>query len=362
MTFDASTALEVEFNDNVGLSEDRRRSDVIFRSSLRLDSRWHVSQLNTLRFALGIGFAKYANHSELDSSSVLVDPGSEISFDLYLGGNLKLNFHDRFAIVQNPLDEPNLSNITRFDRLQNSVGVSALWDLNDLQLVVGYDHFDYRSLGSEFDFLDRQEEQFYASANLTLSDAIAVGLDASGALVDFRDDYNNDGYTYSAGPHLEAVLSPYSRARVSAGYQGMQFDDSGESGDRSDFSGWYANVALAQRVNQHWSHTVTIGHEARLGLAVNFAEYSYARYLAQWRVNSRMNAAFEGFVEDADESGGHQQASEHAFRWGLGASVSWRLGSRVSMALQYRFVDKDSDQILRSYYQNLGMLTVSYDF
>lgn len=159
------------------------------------------------------------------------------------------------------------------------------------------------------------------------------------------------------------VLSPYTKLRATGGYQAMYFDGNGQSGDKSDFNGWYADLILAQRLNQYVSHSLTIGHEARLGLSVNFAEYTYARYLAQWRVNARMNAGLDAFLEQANESGSAQeQGSEDAFRWGVGASVTWRLGSRLNLGLRYRFVDKDSNQALRSYYQSVAAVTIGYDF
>lgn len=362
VTFDASASIEVEFNDNVGLSEENRESDVIFRPTLRVDSRWRVSQLNTIRFAFGVGFAKYADHSGLDTRTLLLDPGSEVSFDIYIGGVLRVNVHDRFSIVQNPVDEVSLSNTARFDRFQNAAGFTAFWDLNDLDVIVGYDHYNYHALGNDFDFLDRSEEQLFASSSLLLSDALRVGVEASAALIDYRFSYNNDGTTWTGGTFLEATLSSYTKLRASVGYQGMQFDGDGESGDTSDGNGWYANLTLAQRLNQYWSHSISAGHESRLGLTVNYAEYDYARYVANWRLNTRMNVGAEAFLEKINESGGTQQLSEEAFRWGLGATFDWKLGRQVTLGVRYRYVNKDSDLALRSYYQNVGMLTLNYDF
>lgn len=208
VTFDASGSLDIEFDDNVGLAEKDRHSDIIFRPTIRVDSLWRVSQLNTLRLAFGIGFEKYLDHSDLDSRNVLLDPGSEVSFDIYIGGNLRLNIHDRFAIEQNPTDEANLSNSARFDRFLNSAGVTAFWDFNDLKIVLGYDHFDYRSLNSNFDYLSRREEQFLGSASLNLSDAITAGLDANVAVVSFDQNFNNDGTTWSAGPFWRWCFLP----------------------------------------------------------------------------------------------------------------------------------------------------------
>ncbi len=360
--FDASTSLEVEFNDNVGISENDRESDVIVRPMLRIESLWRASQVNTVRLALGIGYSKYLDHSDLDTNSVLLDPGSELAFDIYVSDFLRLNIHDRFSIVQNPVDEIALSNTDRFDRFQNAAGITAFADLNDLQIVLGYDHFDYRSLDDKYEFLDRREEQLFTSVSTKLSDAFTVGIDGSFAWIHYLSDYNNNGTTWSAGPFVEAVLSPYTRLRISGGYQGMNFDGNGTSGDTDDSNSWYANAALAQRLNQYVSHSISVGHETRVGLAVNFADYTFARYVATWRVNTRTNASIEGFVEDANESGTDLQGTEHAFRWGAGASVSRRIGENITVALRYRFTDKDSDLPLRSYYQNIGSLHVGWDF
>ncbi|MEZ0255996.1 MAG: outer membrane beta-barrel protein [Chthoniobacter sp.] len=362
VNFSAGATLGVEYNDNIGLSQNHRESDLVLRPSIEIDSMWQVTTLNTLRFNIGIGYAAYTQHSDLNTRSVLLDPGSQIAFDIYVGGVLKLTFHDRFAILQNPADEPNLSNTARFDRFQNAAGVTALFDFNDLKVVLGYDHFDYRAFGDEFDFLNRAEEQFFASASVQLSDAIIVGVDAHTSLVNYQTGFNNDGQTWGAGPFIEATLSSYTTVRLSGGYQGMTFDRNGASGDVSDYGGWYGSVTVAQRLNQYWSHSLSAGHEARLGLEVNFSEYTYARYLAQWQINPRLHASIEGFVESANESGTDAQNSENATRWGGGASLAWRLGNKVSVDLGYHYVKKNSDLALRDYYQNVGTLVLKYEF
>lgn len=360
--FSASASFGLEYNDNVGLAEVGRKSDLILRPSVEVDSIWRLTSLNTLRFNIGIGYAAYTQHSSLNSRTILLDPGSQIAFDIYVGGILKLTVHDRFAILQNPIDEPTLSNTARFDRFQNTAGVTALFDFNDLKLVLGYDHFNYQTFDSEFDFLDRQEEQFYASASLQLSDALIAGVDGNAASIHYFTDFNNNGTSWSAGPFLEATLSNYTKLRISAGYQGMNFDQNGQSGDTGNYASWFGNITVAQRLNRYWSHSLSAGHEARLGLEVNFYEYDYVRYLAQWQVNHRLTASIDGFVENANESGSVAQDSENSLRWGAGVSFTWRLGSKLSVDVGYHYVNKNSDLPLRSYYQNVGTLGLSYTF
>jgi hypothetical protein len=357
-----STAVGLEFNDNVGLAEVGRQSDLIIRPQLGLATEWRITPENTFHLNVGLGFAQYVEHSNLSSRTILLDPGTALQFNVYVGDVLRLNFHDQISIVQNPIDEPNLSNVANFDRLENSVGLAAVLDFDQLQFVFGYDHFDYYSVGSEFSFLNHREEQFSASSSVRLSDAVTAGVDGSFALIDYAHDYNNNGQEWSAGPFVEATLSPYCKVRATAGAQGMTFDSSGTSGDTSDFHGWYGNIAASQRLNAYWSHSLAAGHEAQLGLTTNYVNYTYLRYAAQWQMNMRTHVGFQGFVEEADESGGAAQNAERSFRWGAGVTVGWTLSRHLSLTLTYNYVNKNSDLPLRSYDQDSTLLTAVYQF
>jgi hypothetical protein len=359
---DASAEMGVEVNDNVGLSEINRKSDVIFRPRLSVDSEWQVTRLNTIRLGLGLSYAKYANNSKLDTQALLLDPGTQLGFDVYVGEHLRLNIHDRIQITQNPIDETTLSNVQRFQRLENSAGLTAFIRYPDWDFVVGYDHFTYNTFSSEFSYMDRNEEQFFASARRRVSDALGVGVETSAALINYSENVNNDATSWTVGAFADTTLSEYSKIRFSGGYQNLDFDGSGTTGDRSNFGSWYANVAAAQRINQYWSHTLTLGREARLGLSVNYADYIYARYAAVWRMNAVMTWSFDAFVEDAKESGGAAVNAEHAFRWGGGAALAWKIANRTTLGLHYSYANKDSDLLLRDYYQNSATLSLSYQF
>lgn len=358
----ASAEIGIEVNDNVGLSENNRKSDVIFRPRVTMDAEWRVSRLNTIRLGLGLSYAKYSNNSQLDTQALLLDPGTQLGFDIYVGEHLKLNIHNRIQITQNPIDETTLSNVQRFTRLQNSAGVTAFLRYPDLDFVFGYDHFNYNTLSSEFSYMDRSEEQFFASARKRVNDAFGVGVEGSAALINYEDNVNSNATSWTVGAFADATLSQYTKVRVSGGWQDMSFDGSGTNRDATDFGSWYANIAVAQRLTQYLSHTLSAGREARLGLSVNFSDYVFARYAATWRMNDKWTWNFDTFVEDAKESGGAALSAEHAFRWGGGASLGVALSSRTLLKLRYSYVNKDSDLALRSYYQNSGTISLSHQF
>ena len=359
---DASAGVDLEVNDNIGLSENNQKSDLIFRPRVNLDAVWQVSRLNTIRLGLGLSYAKYLNHSNLDTQALLLDPGTALGFDIFVGEHLRLNIHDRIQITQNPIDEATLSNVQRFARLQNSAGVTAFLRYPDWEFTAGYDHFNYHTLSSEFNSLNRTEEQFFASARRRVSDALGVGVEGSAALVNYSENVNNDGTTWTVGAFADATISQYSKLRLSAGYQNMTFDRTGTSRDTSNFGGWYANLSLAQRLTQYLSHSIAVGREARLGLDVNFTDYVFARYSASWRMNDVMTWGLDAFVEDARDSGSGIAFAEHAFRVGGGTSLGFKISSHTTLGLRYSYVNKDSDLAQRSYIQNTGTLSINYQF
>ncbi len=359
---DASVQMDLELNDNIGLSETNKEGDMIFRPRLNVNSEWQVTRLNTIRLGLGVSYAKYLNNSKLDTQALLLDPGTQLGFDIYVGEHLRLNIHDRIQITQNPIDEASLSNVQRFSRLQNSSGVTAFLRYPDWDFVVGYDHFIYKALDSEFRFLDHTEEQFFASARHRVSDALGVGIEGSAALVKYDQNFNNDATTWTVGAFADATVSQYTKLRISAGYQDMSFDGSGTSVDRSSFGSWYANLSAAQRISQYLSHSLTVGREARLGLSVNFTDYVFARYSAIWRMNDLMTWNMDAFIEDARDSGGTAALAEKSLRIGGGVGVAFKISSHTSLGLRYNYVNKDSDLASRSYIQNSGTLSLNYQF
>ena len=87
--------------------------------------------------------------------------GSQLAFDIFVG-DFRINFHDRLSLQQDPMAEIALSNVADYGRFENTVGVSVLWDLNKAVVTLGYDHYNYVSTDSDFDYLDRNAEELAA--------------------------------------------------------------------------------------------------------------------------------------------------------------------------------------------------------
>ena len=74
--------------------------------------------------------------------ALLVAPGSQIAFDFFVG-DFRINIHDRLSSARSDR-RAGLSNTVDYGRLENYAGLSVLWDLNQILLTVGYDHYNLR--------------------------------------------------------------------------------------------------------------------------------------------------------------------------------------------------------------------------
>src|SRR2546421_3727838 len=232
--FRFSASLGLEYNDNVNLAEDGSftfpsptgpitvrtspQEDFILRPMINLNALWPVTQLNTLRFDIGIGHSFYLDHSNYDTNSVLISPGSQLAFDIFVG-DFRINLHDRFSLEQDPVAEIALSNVADYGRFQNTAGISVLWDLNQAVVTLGYDHYTFISTTTAFDYLDRNADIVSGTIGFTPSSNLTVGLE--GSFVDTYYDQNilNDSRTYSGGAFLETQITSYLKLRVAGGYQ-----------------------------------------------------------------------------------------------------------------------------------------------
>ena len=364
--FRFSATQGIEYNDNINLSENDKQSDWILRPMVNMNALWPVTQLNTLRIDLGLGYAHYINHSESDTNSVLLAPGSQVSFDIFVS-DFRINFHDRFSLEQDPIAEAQLSNVVDYGRFENTAGVSILWDLNKAVATLGYDHYKYISTTSDFDYLNRDADSITGSLSVAATSTTGVGVE--GAFVDNRYDQTvlNDSKTYSGGGFVETQLTNYVKLRVAGGYQHIDFDNSTVRfgpffvfQDRGSLSDYYFNALISHRINGAITQRLSLGHESQLGINSNYTVLNYIRHTATWNVINRTLLTTELFYEDANDSGGF--IDEHLHRYGGALSLGYQLTRHVTLGARYQYTQKDSDVPLRDYRQNRVSLDGTYSF
>ncbi|MGZ8900121.1 MAG: hypothetical protein ACXW3Z_08500 [Limisphaerales bacterium] len=369
--FRFSATAGFEYSDNINVAEVNTQEDFIFRPQVNFNALWPVTQLNTLRMDIGIGYAFYLDHSEYNTNSILLTPNSQLSFDVFVG-DFRINFHDRFSLEQDPIGEPGLSNVADYGRFQNTAGVSVLWDLNKAVATFGYDHYTFISTTDEFEYLDRNSDILLGSISFAVSDTTGLGVESGYIFNRYDQDVLNDSETFSIGAFLETQITSYLKVRVAGGYQNINFDGSTvflgpfpdgsflpfmDSGELDDF---YVNVLISHRINSAITHRLSAGHEAQLGVNSNYIELNYVRHTATWNIINRTLLSTEFFYEDAEDSGGF--INESLQRYGGALSLGYQLTRHVTLGARYQYTQKDSDVPLRDYKQNRVSVDGTYSF
>jgi len=292
--FRLGASIGVEYNDNINYAEDGfAEEDVIIHPQVTLDAIWPVSQINTLRLDIGLSYAIYLDHSEADTNGLLVAPGSQIAFDFFIG-DFRINIHDRLSVQQDPIAQFAVSNTRDYGRLENYAGLSVLWDLNQILLTFGYDHYNYVSTTSQFDYLNRQAEQVSGSASYRVTDTFTLGTEGAAVFTSYdNQDVLSDSTTYSAGGFGEIQLTKNLRVRVAGGYQWMDFDRNFVVGmfpfiffapDKKHVNDFYANGVITHQINFAISQSISAGHENQLGINSNAITLNYVRYTVNCKV------------------------------------------------------------------------------
>ncbi len=357
--FRFSVTTGVEYNDNINLAETNKQSDVIIRPQFNIDAIWPVTQLNTLKLDLGLGYGFYLDHPNANTNGVLISPGSQLSFDIFVM-DWRINLHDRFSLQQDPVDQLQLSNVVDYGRFENTAGISVLWDLNKAVLTFGYDHYNYVSTTDTFSYLDRNAEELSASAYFALTSTTGAGLESAIVFNYYNQDFLNDSVTYSIGPFVETQITNYLRLRAAVGFQAIDFAGGGAVDDSSDSNDYYANILISHRINAAISQTISAGHESQLGVNSNYVALNYVRHTATWNIINSVLFSTELFYEDGDDSGGI--FAEHIQRYGGAATLGYQLTPHITLGLRYQYTQKQSDQPLRDYKQNRVSFDGTYSF
>lgn len=276
--FRFATDLGTEYNSNVLNRNTDPEGDLIIRPGVTTGIFWPVSDKNTLFVNANFGYQAYVNNPQLNR--LYINPGTEISFDVYMK-DLVINLHVRPTLSQQSNQDPTLSNTGDFAQFQNTVGASGLWDLNDILIRFGYDHVNYWGLTSASRDRDGSSDLFYLSAGLMLKPELTVGLDLGAGWLNYTSDLFPDAFQASIGPFTRYILSDHMNLRLNAGYVIYSPDDTSALVGLENSDALYVQLALTHRLNQYISYVLS----GQQGFDISFYSGTYKSYSAALAVN-----------------------------------------------------------------------------
>lgn len=374
----------LEWNDNIALAEDNRESDFILRPLVNVDFMWPISENNSLRFSLGASWAKYLDHSEFDSSGLLISPTSELEFTFQVFA-LEVTLRERFSYQEEPYQYSTLSNVARYERYENQAGILFKWDVNEkLELRWGYDHYNLWSKNEDFSSNDHVIDTVFVRPSYELSPGFKVGIFGSYSWIKFDDSDRSDATNILVGPFFDWDITPYVNLYLEVGYQALNYDSTSNYAnslilddenqelfdnltdeqrelfdDTSSSDSLYFKLQLTHTPNDIFEHGLLASLTSEIGLGSNFYDLYHFEYGFTYKGIANMDFSPMLFYEYYETSG---DFSEQAHRAGAAVGIRYHLSTSMTLGLDYRYLWKDSNFEGADYYQNLVFLSLYYRF
>jgi hypothetical protein len=364
-----NAGLKTEYVDNVYLTEDNTKDDLIIIPECDLAAFFPVGQLNTMGLDVGLAYYQYLKNTELNTGMPLVNPNTDLRFNLRTG-DFGFRFSESFSYQQNPIYETggqfyNVYNTALFQRYFNRIGCLATWDQHDLVVSAGYFHENLWSETSVYDYINHASELFSADAMLATSPKLTVGLEGAGSINNFFNSPYYDTWRARVGPALRANPSSFLHFRLGAGYERIQYDSvqAGSLG-LSPENTYYAYANVEHELNLFFRQSLTLAHDNQIGFNAANLEGTTVSYALSWNARQHLTISPRLAFSYYDESYGSTTALYHEkFRYYyVGLAAHYQLGQHWQASASWNYRVKDSDIDLAGYAQNEVSLELLYQF
>jgi hypothetical protein len=366
-------SLDVQWIDNVNLTQTNKESDFIIQPALQLTGKYPLTQRNLLSLSVGIAYAYYLRDST--NSGLRITSSSGLSFDVFIK-DVRINFHDYFSLAEDASTEPAAAGTSQYGTFANTAGLNANWDLEDIVLTLGYDHQNSLPVSGQFTYLGSSADLFVARAGLHLRPDLTAGLEASASFTTYDQAVLNNNESYSGGvyadwlpgstfhllPRVGYVIEPFQHTSQSAHVFFFGKAPTATSIETSDLNTWYADLTLSHSISQDIIYGLSAGRETRPGIQSDAIEDSYASAHITWKIikDVGLNSFFS--YQYGNEGVGNVMGNlvETYSYYSAGLSVSYQVMKKIALALSYRVDFRSADVAGQAYTQNQVGLHLSY--
>jgi len=327
---------------------------------LRLDGSYPVTPLNLLQVNMGVGYDTYLEHPKY--SALRLESGSQISWNTYVR-DFEINVHNGFQYVQDPAEEASVAATGRYGGLDNTVGVAATWNKNDLALTLGYDHRNFVSSDASFDDLDLASELILARAAIRTLPSLIMGVEAGGSFTTYDQNYFNNNDGYCAGLFANWQPGSYFRLQAEGGDTAYFYQQTSRSLQASDHDDLYGRLTATHDITDATSYSLAAGHELRLGSSADFVSDWYVRPAMTWKYrNLRITPHVSFETGRQGRPNAHDDFHEY-YNWcEAEADISQLVTKNLMVTLKYRQTFRASTVESRGYDQNFVGVCLVYQF
>jgi hypothetical protein len=352
-------SFEADWNDNVYLSKNNPQDDFILTPLLRMDASYPLTDRNLLRINLGVGYNAYITHNDL--SRLLLQSGSQISFDLYVK-DFSINLHDQFSYVQDSATQAAVANTGNYGNFQNIVGAGVTWDLEDVTVPFGYDHLNYLATSSSWNYTDHSSEMFNLRPGLRVHPQLTLGAEGTITYTTYDQPVLNDNTAYTLGVYATYKPGLYFNLQPRFGYTIYDFRQTSHTIPAQNQDTWYADITLSHQATKTITYSLSAGHELKLGVESDLIEDWYVRPNLIWAAFKDVNLTLSLFYENGNEKGGALPTyGETHYTWyGGSLGAGYTVNNNLNVSLTYRLTLRSSDLSSQEYTQNVVGILIAY--
>lgn len=255
-------------------------------------------------------------------------PGSSLTYDVQRGP-WSLTLYDRLSARPGSI----LSAYTFFQTaLQNDLGLVLSREItSSVTAAFSYNWASSQSYGNKFrsgyglqSYSERDLHSILLSLSWQASSRLLLGLEGGRSWNDQESEFYADGRLWHAGGFAEARLPWRHQLRLTAGVQGMSFEEpppqfiflapplvdptpafiTNNTGDGNDLSTSPAySLTLRGRLTERLVHELSAGYEASLAQLTNYVQSHYVNESVQADLWRGASLGLGGFYEWAESSG-----------------------------------------------------------
>ncbi len=358
-----SPSFELDYNDNIGLSEKNPRADFILRPQVNVTGVYPLTDNNVLTLNVGVGYDEYIRNPHY--SGLTLSSGSGLGFDMEIG-DFRINLHDRFTYSQDAAREAAIAGSGAYGVVNNLAGIGATWDLGDVRLSLGYDHKNTTSTSRTspiFQSQDHSSELIVARSGFRIHPQLTVGLEGTGSFTAYDKRILNDNTACTLGAFADWQQGSLHLApRI--GYTIFDFQHTSSSIQTGGANSWYSDLTASCEITEAISASLSGGHEVRLGIESDAIETWYFRPALSWKIIEGgvlgLGLSYENGKQGFENKSGN--LAETYNYYGSDLSFRYALTKKCSVGMNYRLTLRSSTAADRSYNQNLVGLQITYLF
>jgi hypothetical protein len=373
-------SVALEWNSNVNLANTNVLDDYIISPDVEVRASYPWLQGNLLYFDVTAGYDWYLKHSQFSSFELNSSSGTGLSLDFAVK-DVIVNVHDWITYAQGSgqnqvgansgnaftgnTANAAVANTATYGTFQNTAGLSATWDLNQVKLSAGYDHENVLSTSAQFDDIDRSAEMLFAQAGFQVHPKATAGLETTAAYTTYTKQLLNNNDAYTVGPYFEIRPDPFLSISLHGGYSTYLFQDTSTAIQTHSQNSWYADLKVTHRPTDSVSYTLDVGREVQLGIQSDLLEDWYVRPTVTWNIMKGLDLVTFIFYEHGDQgvgsTGSLPGSANGNFDWyGGSLSVQHALTSQLNLGLSYFLTFRTASSANDGYAQNLVALQLTY--